>query len=636
MQIKIKNEPDKVTLYVDGRIDTTTAPVFREKAAELEGNVLPLTIDFRDVQYISSAGLRELLILQKKYQETGMKVVNVNDDVNEIFQATGFDTLLDIEKASMDLSRYIQLSFKEFLKNKAEHQGDDLMMTCKGVGYTWGEAEKLAQIIASDLKQIGVRKGTHVGICSTNSANWILTYFAIQKLGAVAMLLNSNYLVPEIIKIASFGDITHLCFGDMPELKDRDEFIRQVTDINQSCIAQTYDIREEIDFKKRLDEYGPLEGMFESKVESDSPCTMIFTSGSTGRPKGVLLSAYNILNASSTMTEIIRVAKGDKLCLILPLFHIFGLTAGMFTVFIGDGSLCMPKDIRTDTILETIEKEQCTMFHAVPTMFLALINNKNFTSEKVKTLRASMIAGAATKESQLIEFQNKFPGNHFMNAYGLSEMAPVSMCGYEDTQEHITKTIGKPVKNIKIKIQNSETREECPTGVPGEILVQGYNLMTCYYKVDIDDQSIDQDGWLHTGDLGFMDQEGYAHLSGRKKELIIRGGENITPGEIEEVIAAQEGVADVKVVGVPHEFFGEEVAAAVVMKGGCTFDEEKMRTDIKPMLAKFKLPAYYTVYDEFPLLANGKIDMVSLKKDVIAKAEEIRKKKAEEKARQAK
>ena len=245
-------------------------------------------------------------------------------------------------------------------------------------------------------------------------------------------------------------------------------------------------------------------------------------------------------------------------------------------------------------------------------MLIAMINNKNFSADKVASLRCTIISGARATEAQIKNFQRHMPNNHFMSSYGLSEMAPVSITNYNDSAEKILKTVGKPVKNIKIKIKNPDS-----DGI-GEILIQGFNLMLGYYKLGLDEQPIDAEGWLHTGDLGKLYADGYLNLTGRIKEMIIRGGENIYPAEVEAAISEDENISDVKVFGLPHNFFGEIVCACVQIKN-LPFDEEKLRDDLTGRLAKFKIPEYFFVYDEFPRLGSGKIDVVSLKKDVAKK-----------------
>jgi fatty-acyl-CoA synthase len=253
-------------------------------------------------------------------------------------------------------------------------------------------------------------------------------------------------------------------------------------------------------------------------------------------------------------------------------------------------------------------------------MVLAIMNNKDFSSDKVSNLKCTILAGASATEAQVIKMMETFPNNHFVWTYGLSEMSPVCMTEYEDTIEHMTKTVGRPVKHIQLSVKNHETGEDCAVGEVGEVTVEGYSLMSCYYKAALDAQSIDDNGWLHTGDLGFIDEEGYLHLTGRAKELIIRGGENIMPSEIAEVISQFPDVADVKVQGVPDDFFGEVVGASIVMKDGKKLDIEELKAFLAQRIAKYKLPAFIFQYDAFPVLSNGKIDAVSLKKDMNGKA----------------
>ena len=232
----------------------------------------------------------------------------------------------------------------------------------------------------------------------------------------------------------------------------------------------------------------------------------------------------------------------------------------------------------------------------MPTVLLRMVNSPEFRPELVETLRLSALAGAHLSEAQVSMLMEKMPANHFMSAYGLSEIAPVSMPIYGDTAAHITQTVGKPLEGIDVKIQNPDTHELCPAGTAGEILVQGHGLMCSYYKVPPEEQPFDDEGYLHTGDLGFLDDEGYLHFAGRIKELIIRGGENIIPNEVAAAISEHESIADVKVIGVPDEVLGEAVAAAVILKDEYVSDEAGVREFLSTRLARFKIPAYFFVY----------------------------------------
>ena len=422
------------------------------------------------------------------------------------------------------------------------------------------------------------------------------------------MLVNFNLCAKEISSLVDYANVTHFCYGEMSASLD------EIKNLCGDKIQTFYSFRNDVNFKARTVVINKIRQI----VREDDPAVMIFTSGTTGKLKGVLLSSYNILNAAQINSKDRTLAASDKACVILPFFHIFGLVAGIFANAIAGSTIYLPEKIRTDSILNLISRERCTIFHSVPTMLLALINNKNFGAEKFSSLRCSIISGARATETQIKIFQKLMPNDHFMSSYGLSEPAPVSITAYGDSLENILHTVGKPVKNIRIKIDKPDSE-----GI-GEILVQGFNLMTGYYKLRPEEQTIDAEGWLHTGDLGKLDANGYLHLTGRIKEIIIRGGENIYPAEVEEAISEFEIIDDVKVFGVPHDFFGEEVCACVKLKTGKTFDENNLRAELSARIAKYKIPARFFVYDKFPLLGSGKIDSVSLKTDALKKIKALR------------
>ena len=617
MIINEKQSSEGLVLEISGSIDTSTASVLREKIAVIPDFTPKVTLDFKDVEYISSAGLRELLICRQRFDGDRMILINVTTEIYDIFQTTGFHTMIPIEVTTDEVSTYVHLSFKDFLKKKVEMTPDSVALADDTGSYTWSDVDIYSQIIANGLETKGVKKGTHIAICGANSVNWVLTFFAIQKLGAMAQLLNFNMRASEIAKVAEIGDITHLCYGQMPEMKDEEAFLAELK-AAASPLQEFVSIRNDRqDIRERRGEYEAIKDKFGFTVREDDPCAMIFTSGSTGNPKGVLLSAYNVLNAASVNYKDQTLVDTDRTCLILPLFHIFGLVAGLFANAIAGSTVFIPRDIKTDTLIELIDREKCTVFHSVPTMLIAMMNNNNFTKEKLSSIRCTIISGAGASEAQIRMFKENLPNDHFLASYGMSEMAPVSITGYDDTEEHLLQTVGKPVENIQIRICDPNSGEVCPVGVSGEVQVQGFNMMTGYYKVALDMQSIDTEGWLHTGDLGFLDAEGYLHLSGRLKELIIRGGENIMPGEVEAAISELPIIDNVKVIGVPSDFFGEEVGACVKLKAGAAWDEDEVKNTLAGSLSKFKIPSHFYLFDEFPMLGTGKIDVVTLKEEVL-------------------
>jgi len=610
MNYSIENKGLELIVHVDGRLDVNSADKVQQAVAALDTNGKKLYFDFKNLEYISSVGMRVVLSAAKKVGKDSFKVINANDAVYDIFNVAGFDAVINIEKvqAALDTSKLLNLSFREVLAKLTAEKPDFVFIKHMGNTYTYSEIDKCSDIIAAELYAQGVRKGTHVGICTANSANWGLTFFAVQKLGAVACLLNFNYTASELKLVSEIGDITHLCYGEMKAAGELEQVVNQP----DSRIIAAYNISSTINFKERMAENVAFS--YDCEIYSDDVCVMIYTSGSTGRPKGVLLSAYNLLNASIRRAEAVRLADGDKLCLILPLFHIFGLTAGFFSNALFGGSIVIPASIKTGVLLDTIESEKCTLFHSVPTMVLAIMNNEAFAPKRVESLRCVILSGAATTEPQMLNMMQVFPNVHFIVCYGLSEMSPASATEYDETVEHLCRSVGKPIKDIEVMIADPATDAELEIGQIGEIRLRGFNLMCGYYKMGLDSQAVDGEGWLHTGDLGNMDSEGYLHITGRIKELIIRGGENIMPNEIAAVISRHEDIADVKVVGVPDDFYGEVVCACVAMKNGKSLDEAAMNTFLTDKLAKYKIPAYYMQFDELPKLANGKVDAVLIKK----------------------
>lgn len=398
-----------------------------------------------------------------------------------------------------------------------------------------------------------------------------------------------------------------------------------MTDPEKSLIRHTYSFANCHSLRERQDEYAALEGLFLETMRADDPAVMLFTSGSTGKPKAVLLSAYNMLNSGIAFARIYHLQPEDIVCQILPMFHVLGMVCSLFGNMVAGGKVVIPKDNHVATILDTIQKEKCTQLYSVPTLLLAIAGNKSFDPSMVASLKCVMMGGAAVTAPQLEMLGKCFPNAFLATGYGLSEMAPVSLTRYRDSAEHVTKTVGKPMNDVEVCVQDISTHRKLPQGQSGEILVRGFNNMVCYYHLALDDQPIDEEGWIHTGDLGLLDEDGYIRLVGRAKELIIRGGENIAPGEIQEVISQFPNVADVKVQGVPDDFYGEVVGASVVMKDGASLDEDGLRQFLATRLAKYKIPKFIFRYDSFPMLSNGKVDAVSLKKDMNARAAAISK-----------
>lgn len=608
-----------VKVTVDGRLDTSTAPELHRVLSSVPDDTAQLVIDLGNTLYISSAGLRELLIARKRFRDDRMKIVSVSDSVMDIFRITGFDEILPVEQGNH--ADFVHLSIRDFIREKVAARGNRAILRDCEKDWTWEDIDLGSSAMADRLHRMGVRKGSHVGIAGLNSVNFILCLYAVEKLGALAVLMNFNLKPSEIIAHIGAGDVEFMCIGNLPYKPEKDALSREIR--SAAAKLKGFFFFEDMPTRQWVaDGAACPAGYYSCTVEADDPCLMLFTSGSTGKPKGVILSAYNVLNAAEISKRSQNLTETSISCNILPLFHVFGLVAGLFAGAFADSLLVLPKDLHMSTLMETIENNRCTVFHAVPTMFLAILSNKEFRSERLASLRCTILSGAAATGAQLALFRKKLPENHFLSSYGLSEMAPVTITEYDDIGEHITNTVGKPMEHIEMKIVSVSDGHECVCGETGEILIRGYNLMAGYYKTDIDSQSFDMDGWLHTGDLGFLREDGYLHLDGRLKELIIRGGENIMPMDVAQAVSVLPGISDVKVVGVPSDFYGEEVAACIILKPEAEFDERKARSALAEKIAAFKIPSYFFIFSEFPVLSNGKPDSLTIAAEARRRAED--------------
>ena len=614
LTVNVDKNGNQVVVSAEGVIDTESASKLSDALLELDYGDLDLTLDFDRTDYITSAGLRVLLVARKKLKDDTMRIINVNEVIEKVFKVTGFSDLLNYTGKKQDAVN-CHMSFKALLKKRVN---DGLAFVFSGREYTWEDVDRLSQIAADDLSKLGVKKGAHVGICSPNSINWIITFFAVQKLGAIAILVNHGLKPDEVASLAEIGDITHLCYGAIPGITDFGVYSAALLG-GGSTVEYMYDIGMDVDFTSRLSEYDAVKDKYGEMYHSDDPSVVIFTSGSTGKPKAVLSSSFNILNSVKAISAECSFTSADRACAFLPLFHVFG-----FASCIGIGLLygCVsyiPTVSKPAALIDLIRDNKCTVFNTVPTMFLAMIQQPEFTPEALSSLRVSVLGGSATSESQMTMLRSLLPDNHFCNIYGMSENAVISMTRYEDTVEHVTQTVGRRVDGIEIEIRNPASGEKVKDGESGEIFIRSKEMIVCYYRLPIEKQPLDDEGWLATGDLGVILPDGYLKLVGRAKDLIIRGGENISPGEVADAVAQLPGVADVKVLGVPHEVLGEEVAAAIVLKEGETFDEDAAKQTLAGKLAKYKIPAYFAVIDKFPLLGSGKVDAITLKKDVLSK-----------------
>ena len=353
----------------------------------------------------------------------------------------------------------------------------------------------------------------------------------------------------------------------------------------------------------------------ERAVGLDDLINMQYTSGTTGFPKGVMLSSRNIVNNGYWLGEGLAFSPADRLCLCVPLFHCFGCVIGVLGAYTHGATLCAVESFDARKVLETVERERCTALYGVPTMFLAELEDPEFTRFDLSSLRTGIMAGSLCPEPLMKRVMAEMHLREMTIAYGLTEASPgITHTLRDDTIERRTQTVGRVLPDMDVRIVDPVTSAELPRGTPGELCVRGYNVMLGYYNnPEATRAVIDGDGWLRTGDQATIDTEGYVRITGRIKDLIIRGGENISPKEVEDLVREHPAVADVSVYGLASDFFGEEVAAAIRTKPGAAQNADDIIAFCEARLAKFKVPRHIRFVTEFPLTASGKIQKFKLR-----------------------
>ncbi|HSC70803.1 MAG TPA: AMP-binding protein, partial [Candidatus Methylomirabilis sp.] len=343
--------------------------------------------------------------------------------------------------------------------------------------------------------------------------------------------------------------------------------------------------------------------------------SMQYTSGTTGFPKGVMLTHHNIRNNGFHIGERQQFTEAERLCLTVPLFHCFGLVLGVMAVLTHGATLVTLESFDPLLALASVQKEKCTALYGVPTMFIAELNHPMFPMFDLSSLRTGIMAGSPCPMEIMKRVISDMKCRDITIAYGLTEGSPVmTQTSTDDPIELRVSTVGRRLPGIEVRIVNAETNTEVPPGTQGEVVCRGYNVMKGYYQLpEATLQAVDRDGWLHSGDLGTMDGNGYFKITGRIKDMIIRGGENISPREIEEFLLRMEGIRDIQVAGIASPKYGEEVGAFVIRKTGATITEEDVRDFCRGKIASFKVPKYVFFVDTYPMTASGKIQKFKLR-----------------------
>ncbi len=515
-------------------------------------------------------------------------------------------------------------------------QKEALVYSDRNLRFTYSQLNDRVDNMARGLMELGVCKGTHVGIWATNVPDWLTVLYACAKLGAVAITVNTNYKQSELEYVCQNSDMHTLCIIDreresdfvtmvynmLPELRtcqrgqlksDKFPLLKNVVFIGQEKYRGMYNVPELLLLGKnsfREEEYEQIK----RSVSCHDVVNMQYTSGTTGFPKGVMLTHYNITNNGFLTGEHMKFTSEDKLCVCVPLFHCFGIVLATMNILTHGCTEVMVERFDPLVVLASVHKERCTSLYGVPTMFIAELNHPMFDMFDLSSLRVGIMAGALCP----VELMRRVEEKMFMkvtSVYGLTEAAPgMTHTRMDQSFEERCTTVGYEFEHTEVAVLDPETGEECPVGVQGELCNRGYNTMKGYYKnPQATAETIDANGWLHSGDLGVKDENGNFRITGRIKDMIIRGGENIYPREIEEFLYNFPGIKDVQVAGIPSKKYGEEVGAFIIAHEGADIHESDIKEFCKGKIARYKIPKYILFVEEFPLTGSGKIQKFKLK-----------------------
>lgn len=540
------------------------------------------------------------------------------------------------------MSRSLHFTMGQLLEDVANRYPDNdaLVYPDLGLRYSYKDFNALCDRVAKGLLAMGVAKGDHLAIWATNVPQWVILQFASAKIGAILVTVNTNYKAVELEYVLKQSDSTTLflvsgfkdtdyvetLYSVVPELRtalpgklrsERLPFLKNVVFLGD----------QDFDGMRRWSELEALgEGVDDDRfadirasLDEHDVINMQYTSGTTGFPKGVMLTHHNIINNGFNIGECMRFTEKDRLCIPVPFFHCFGCVLGVMACVTHGSAMVPVETFNPEAVLRTIQAESCRAVHGVPTMFIAELDHPNFGRYDLSTLRTGIMAGSPCPIEVMKRVIREMYMSEITIAYGQTEASPViTQTRTEDPVELRVATVGRALPDIEVKIVDIETGEALPPGRQGELCSRGYNVMKGYYKMPEETKRVvNADGWLHTGDLAVMDENGYCKITGRIKNMIIRGGENIYPREIEEFLYTHPKVADVQVYGVPDAKYGEQVMAAIKLKESVSASAGEIQEFCRGSIANYKVPRYVKFVDDFPMTASGKIQKFKLREMAI-------------------
>lgn len=530
---------------------------------------------------------------------------------------------------------------------RATPEHEFLVYPDRNLRWTYAQFNARVDRLAKGMLAIGLRKGHHVGIWAKNVPDWLVFQFACAKTGAVLVTVNTAYKADELDYILRQSDMKMLGLIDgyrdvnyieivnrlVPELKQQPRghlhsqaypYLTHVCYVGQEKHRGMYTTAELM----LLGDHQPdaLLAEAQASIDCHDIVNMQYTSGTTGFPKGVMLTHHNLLNNGWSIGHRQRFTAADKLCLQVPLFHCFGVTLGVMAI-LSHGATHICVEVFDPLLgLAAIHQEKCTVLYGVPTMFIAMYTHPMFNMFDMSSLRTGIMAGSVCPMEVMKRVIDDMHVTEITSVYGLTEASPgITQTYGSDSLELRVGTVGPAFPGVEVAIVDPVTRQPLPPHTEGEVCCRGYNVMKGYYKMPEQTAAvIDPDGWLHTGDLGTCDENGYYRITGRIKDIIIRGGENISPKEIEDLLLPLPDIQDVQIVGAPDDKYGEIPVAFVILVRGKTLAEEDIRDHVRQHLAAYKVPQYVFFVPEYPLTASGKIQKFKLREQSQALVEQRR------------
>ncbi|MFZ7944374.1 AMP-binding protein [Neobacillus sp. 19] len=540
------------------------------------------------------------------------------------------------------MTSLLNVTIGKLLEKKAEIQPNNeaVIYSDRNLRWTYREFDDICRKAAKGFMKLGIDKGEHLAAWSTNTPEWLVTQFATAKMGAVLVTVNTNYRTSELEYLLKQSDATTILLIDhwkdssyiemvyeiVPELmtsepgrltSTRLPFLKNVIVLGNKRYPGTFTWDDIVMLGETVSDENLNERM--NSLHPDEVINMQYTSGTTGFPKGVMLTHYNIVNNGFNIANCMKLTAEDRLCIPVPFFHCFGCVLGTMACVSVGATMVPVQEFNPKRVLQTVQDEKCTGLHGVPTMFIAELNDPDFETYDLSTLRTGIMAGSNCPIEVMKAVIEKMGAAEITIAYGQTESSPViTQTRTDDPIELRVETVGKALPNVEVKIVEPGTNREVGRGVQGELCTRGYHVMKGYYKnTTATHEAIDKEGWLHTGDLAIMDENGYCKITGRLKDMIIRGGENIYPREIEEFLYSHPKVLDIQVIGIPDQVYGEEVMAWIILKEGETANAEEIREFCNGKISKHKIPRYIEFTNAYPMTASGKIQKFRLRETAI-------------------